>query len=49
MVRKQFFMPQPLVDRLRTEAERTGLTEAELVRRAIEEYLARREREARRG
>lgn len=44
MQRKQFFMPQPLLDRLRAESGRTGLTEAEIVRRALEEYLRRQEK-----
>lgn len=45
MLRKQFFLPEPLLARLRAQAERTGLSEAEIVRRALEEYLRRQERD----
>jgi predicted DNA-binding protein len=39
MKRTNIFLPQPALDRLRKLADETGLTVAELVRRAIDEYL----------
>ena len=39
-----FHIPAPLRERLSAERERTGLAEAEIVRRALDEHLESRER-----
>jgi predicted DNA-binding protein len=41
MRRTNIFLPEPLIERLRALSERTGLSVAELIRRAIDEYLKR--------
>jgi predicted DNA-binding protein len=38
-----FHIPAPLRERLSAERERTGLAEAEIVRRALDEHLEQRE------
>lgn len=38
-----FHIPAPLRERLLAERERTGLAEAEIVRRALDEHLESRE------
>jgi len=39
MKRTNIFLPQPQLDKLRKLADETGLTVAELVRRAIDDFL----------
>ena len=39
-----FHIPGPLEGRMRAEADRTGLPLSEVVRRALDEYLERREK-----
>lgn len=39
-----FHMPAPLRARLLAERDRAGVSEAELIRRALDQYLERRER-----
>lgn len=41
MVRSNFFLPKQLVEKLRALANKHGTPQAEHVRRAIEEYLAK--------
>jgi metal-responsive CopG/Arc/MetJ family transcriptional regulator len=36
-------MPPQFVDKLKAEAKRTGMNNSEIVRRAVDEYLERRE------
>ena len=43
MKRSNFFLPLPLLARLKAETERTGLSAAEIVRRALEAYLREQE------
>jgi len=45
MKRTNIYLPDQLLARLRALAERTGLSVADLVRRAVEEYLMKREKE----
>jgi len=40
MKRYNFHLPEPLVDKLREEAKRTGLTMAETIRNALAKYVA---------
>lgn len=42
-LRKNFYMPVQLYSRLEQETDRSGLSESEVIRRAIEEHLDRRE------
>ena len=42
MKRTHIFLPQPVIDRLKALSEKTGLSVAELIRRAIDEYLGRK-------
>jgi predicted transcriptional regulator len=39
MKKMNFYLPDPVIARLQELAEKTGLSVAELVRRAIDEYL----------
>jgi len=41
MKRTNFFLPEQLIERLKARSESTGLSVAEIVRRAIDEYLSR--------
>lgn len=41
MKRTHLFLPEPVLLTLRTLSDKTGLSVAELVRRAIDEYLKR--------
>lgn len=41
MKRTNIFLPEQLLEKLRTLADKTGLSVAELIRRAIDEYLKR--------
>jgi predicted DNA-binding protein len=38
-----FKIPDPLDNRLKAESERTGASFSEIIRRALDEYLERRE------
>lgn len=44
MIRKDFYIPEPLVEELRRLAQERDISEAEVVRRALEEYLKRESR-----
>lgn len=48
MIRVNFHLAKEQIDRLRAESKRTGLSVAELIRRAVDAYLARVEK-SRRG
>lgn len=39
MKRANFFLPEQLIERLKALSEKTGLSVAELIRRAADEYL----------
>ena len=39
MKRTHLFLPQPLIDRAKALAEKLDISMAELIRRAIEEFL----------
>ena len=39
MKRTHIFLPEPVINRLKALSEKTGLPVAELIRRAIDEYL----------
>jgi predicted DNA-binding protein len=41
MKRTHTFIPEPTIERLKEMSEKTGLSVAELIRRAIDEYLKR--------
>jgi predicted DNA-binding protein len=41
MKRTNIFLPEQLIERLKALAEKTGLSVAEHIRRAIDEYLKR--------
>ena len=41
MIRKNFFYPQYLVDRMKAYYKATGVRMSELMRRAVDEYLKR--------
>jgi len=41
MKRTNFFFPEQMLKRIRTESKKTGLSISELIRRAVEEYLVR--------
>jgi hypothetical protein len=41
MTRRNYFIPPAMLERMREQMQRTGMPEAELVRRAIEAYLQR--------
>lgn len=41
MKRTHVFLPEPVIAALRTLSEKTGLSVAEHIRRAIDEYLKR--------
>jgi predicted DNA-binding protein len=41
MKRTNIFLPEQLLERLRALADKTGLSVAEHIRRAIDEYLKR--------
>jgi hypothetical protein len=41
MIRMSHFLPEPQVKALRALAKKTGLTVADLIRRAVEVYLRR--------
>lgn len=45
MKRKHFLLPDPLQERLTTLVEKTDVNESAHLRLAIEEYLARKEKE----
>ncbi|WP_082786998.1 ribbon-helix-helix domain-containing protein [Ferrovum sp. PN-J185] len=45
MKRSNIFLPLQFLDRLRALADKTGITMSEHIRRAVEEYLKRKERE----
>ena len=40
MKRYNFFLPEQLVETIRGQAEKSGLTMAELIRRALTNYVA---------
>ncbi|MFA6204466.1 MAG: ribbon-helix-helix domain-containing protein [Gallionella sp.] len=42
MKRTNIFLPQPALDKLRKLADETGLSVAELVRRAIDDFLKKK-------
>lgn len=44
MKRTHLFLPQPLIDRLKTLSEKLDVSMAELVRRAIEDFLKKHEK-----
>lgn len=44
MKRTNIFLPEQILARLRALAERTGLSVAEHIRRAVEDYLTKREK-----
>lgn len=44
MKRTNIFLPEQIIARLRALADKTGLSVAELVRRAIDEYLRRHDK-----
>ena len=39
MIRMNHHLPEPVVKKLKQRAKETGLSLAELIRRAVEEYL----------
>ena len=39
MKRTHIFLPQPVIDRLKNVSAQTGLSVAEIIRRAIDDYL----------
>jgi len=41
MERTNIYLPKPMLDRLRAIAEQRGVSVAELVRRAVEDFLKR--------
>jgi hypothetical protein len=41
MKRYNFFLPEQLVDSLRKEAERSGLTISEIIRKVLTVYVAK--------
>jgi len=43
MKRTNFYFPQPLLDRLAAESKKSGVPMSELLRRALEAELTRRE------
>jgi hypothetical protein len=43
MKRYNFFLPEQIVDALRKEAQRTGLTMSELIRRILADELKKHE------
>jgi plasmid stability protein len=45
MKRYNFFLPEQVVDALRKEAERTGLTMSELIRRILTDGLKKYEQQ----
>jgi predicted DNA-binding protein len=45
MIRTNIFLPEPLIRRLKALSEKTGLSVAEHIRRAIDDYL-KKQREA---
>ena len=42
MKRVNYHLPEQVIGRLKAEAKRTGLTVAEIIRRAIDTYLEKR-------
>jgi predicted DNA-binding protein len=46
MKRTQVFLPDPVISRLKALSQKTGLPVAELIRRAIDDYLERLQRKA---
>jgi predicted DNA-binding protein len=44
MKRTHLFLPQPLIDRLKALSENLDVSMAELVRRAIEDFLKKHEK-----
>lgn len=47
MTLTSLYMSDEMLERLKTESERTGAPKSELIRRAVDTYLADRESEAR--
>jgi len=41
MKRTHVFLPEPLIQRLKAEAKKTGLTAAEIIRRALDQYFSK--------
>lgn len=41
MIRTHTFLPEPMISALKILSEKTGLSVAELIRRALSEYLKR--------
>jgi predicted DNA-binding protein len=44
MKRTHLFLPQPLIDRLKALSEKLDVSMAELIRRAIEDFLKKHEK-----
>jgi predicted DNA-binding protein len=44
MKRTHLFLPQPLIDRLKALSEKLDVSMAELIRRAIEDFLKKNEK-----
>lgn len=42
MKRTHIFLPQPIIDKLKALSKKTGLSVAELIRRAVDAYLGRK-------
>jgi predicted DNA-binding protein len=42
MKRVNYHLPEQVIEKLKAEAKRTGLTVAEIIRRAIDTYLEKR-------
>jgi predicted DNA-binding protein len=42
VIRTNIFLPEALIRKLKALSEKTGLSVAEIVRRAIDEYLSKR-------
>jgi metal-responsive CopG/Arc/MetJ family transcriptional regulator len=42
MKRANYYLPQPLLDRLETVKQKLGISASEIIRNAIAEYLERR-------
>ncbi len=42
MKRTNIFLPQPTIDKLKALSKETGLSVAELIRRAVDEYLRKK-------
>lgn len=45
MIKTCYYLPPELIQRIKAEYQRTGARQSEVVRRALDEYLAKREQQ----